>query len=131
MRRNHIHFAPREPTDKETISGMRTSCELLVYLDVPRVLADGVPFFRSDNDVLLTPGVGEAGVLPPKYFEKVVDRKSGKVLFMGRELDFQGSEAGVRRASCDGNRRGRLSRAYVVKIKHHEQPTRTVATRGG
>lgn len=28
----------------------------------------GVPFFVSKNDVVLTPGLGDKGYLPPEYF---------------------------------------------------------------
>lgn len=78
---------------------MRANCDLFIYLDVPRLLAgkhagllaalvpaldpdirlfaDGVPVFTSTNNVVLTAGVD--GVVPPKYFSKVV-KKDGEVL---------------------------------------------------
>jgi 2'-phosphotransferase len=75
---------------------MRKNCDLFVYLDVPQLLAgpspssspffarihlprlaDSVPIFTSTNNVVLTAGVD--GVIPPKYFSKVV-RKDGEVL---------------------------------------------------
>ena len=39
--------------------------------------ADGIPIYTSTNSVVLTGGI--EGVVPPKYFAKVV-RKSGEVL---------------------------------------------------
>jgi 2'-phosphotransferase len=71
--------------------GMRSNCDLFIYLDVSKMLAgpfpplfplhrltrvDGVPLFTSTNNVVLTPGI--EGVVGPKYFLKVVD-KNGKV----------------------------------------------------
>lgn len=77
-------------------AGMRNNCDLFIYLDVPQLLAgaspllgrqpdpltdkfraDGIPVYTSTNSVVLTAGV--EGVVPPKYFAKVV-RKGGEVL---------------------------------------------------
>ncbi|POY71759.1 hypothetical protein BMF94_5120 [Rhodotorula taiwanensis] len=77
MTRNHIHCAIGLASDAGVISGMRANCDLFIYLDVPRLLADGVPVFTSTNNVVLTAGVD--GVVPPKYFSKVV-KKDGEVL---------------------------------------------------
>ncbi|KAJ4945741.1 hypothetical protein JOQ06_023419 [Pogonophryne albipinna] len=67
MRRTHIHLAPGLPGEEGVISGMREDCDLAVYIDVPKALADGIEFFWSDNGVLLTAGDDE-GKLIPKYF---------------------------------------------------------------
>ncbi|GAA5848480.1 hypothetical protein JCM9279_006578 [Rhodotorula babjevae] len=77
MTRNHIHCAVGLAGEDGVVSGMRTNCDLFIYLDVPRLLADGVPIFTSTNSVVLTPGVD--GVVPPRYFARVV-RKGGEVL---------------------------------------------------
>lgn len=63
--RNHVHFAPYEPGDGRVISGMRSSCEVAIYIDLRRALLDGVPFFQSANGVILSPGVN--GAIHPKY----------------------------------------------------------------
>jgi len=73
MSRNHIHFAVGEKGSKNVISGMRNTSQVQIYLDIDKVLADGVPLFRSANNVILSPGVGDAGVINPKYFKWVVD----------------------------------------------------------
>jgi 2'-phosphotransferase len=56
---------------------MRSSAQVLIYLDIEKALADGVPLFISENKVLLSPGIN--GIIEPKYFKCAVDR-SGKVL---------------------------------------------------
>ncbi|KAK2145403.1 hypothetical protein LSH36_685g02020 [Paralvinella palmiformis] len=115
MGRTHIHFAPSEPERGQVISGMRGSCDIVVYIDLPLALngvnkkyhlarkkkvwespgvdftpegslviqwdlnwasyIHGLKFFVSANGVILTPG-NEHGVLLPKYFKKVINRKS-------------------------------------------------------
>ncbi|CEQ40236.1 SPOSA6832_01850, partial [Sporobolomyces salmonicolor] len=68
-------------------AGMRANCDLFIYLNVPLLLAarahdsqsgtDSISVYTSTNHVVLTAGLD--GVIPPKYFSKVV-RKSGEVL---------------------------------------------------
>ncbi|GAA6027521.1 hypothetical protein JCM8097_007903 [Rhodosporidiobolus ruineniae] len=77
MTRNHIHCAIGLAGEESVISGMRTNCDLFIYLDVPALLADSIPIYTSTNNVVLTAGVD--GVVAPKYFKKV-QRKSGEVL---------------------------------------------------
>ncbi|GAA6053090.1 hypothetical protein JCM3770_000379 [Rhodotorula araucariae] len=77
MTRNHIHCAVGLAGETGVISGMRNNCDLFIYLDVPQLLADGIPVYTSTNSVVLTGGID--GVVPPKYFAKVV-RKNGEVL---------------------------------------------------
>ncbi|XP_066505601.1 tRNA 2'-phosphotransferase 1 [Hoplias malabaricus] len=67
MSRTHIHLAPGLPGEGQVISGMRQSCDLAVYIDVPKALSDGIKFYWSENRVLLTTGDGE-GLLAPRYF---------------------------------------------------------------
>lgn len=77
-------------------TGMRPNCEVAVFIDGPRALAgepghstdcpraseragvpnlalsaDGIPFFRSANGVILTPGNAD-GFLLPKYFKEAL-----------------------------------------------------------
>jgi len=74
--RMHVHFAPRLPPreagDQEVVSGMRQTCDCIVFLDLPRALRAGLPVYRSANDVLLTPGF--QGVVPASLFLKAVRR---------------------------------------------------------
>uniref|UniRef100_A0A3Q3LEC2 2'-phosphotransferase n=1 Tax=Labrus bergylta TaxID=56723 RepID=A0A3Q3LEC2_9LABR len=73
MQRTHIHLAPGLPGEDGVISGKR-DCDLAVYIDVPKALADGIEFFWSENGVLLTAGNTE-GKLLPKYFSRAVRLK--------------------------------------------------------
>lgn len=54
MQRQHIHLAAG--LYGEVISGMRKNSEVLVYVDAVGVLNSGVPFYKSSNGAILTPG---------------------------------------------------------------------------
>ncbi|XP_034453720.1 tRNA 2'-phosphotransferase 1 [Hippoglossus hippoglossus] len=71
MKRTHIHLASGLPGEEGIISGMRRNCDLAVFIDVPKALADGIEFFWSENGVLLTAGDAE-GKLLPKYFSRAL-----------------------------------------------------------
>lgn len=75
MGRNHIHFAPGDPGEEGVISGMRASCDILIYIDMKKALDDGFTFFLSANHVVLCPG-DRKGLLPPRYFREVVNRRT-------------------------------------------------------
>eukprot|EP00930_Biecheleria_cincta_P019706 TRINITY_DN1497_c0_g1_i1.p1 TRINITY_DN1497_c0_g1~~TRINITY_DN1497_c0_g1_i1.p1 ORF type:complete len:384 (+),score=73.55 TRINITY_DN1497_c0_g1_i1:87-1238(+) len=103
MGRQHIHFATHAPADsKEIISGMRTTSEIMIYLDVPKAIAAGMKLFRSSNSVLLTRGLD--GVVRPEFFSQVVQRFPRKILWStsrsseGR-VPGLGSAASVKQAS--------------------------------
>jgi len=77
MKRNHIHFVPSDCLDGgNVISGMRYECQLLIYIDLKAALKDGIKFYVSANNVILSSGIG--GVLPPRYFVKATHFKHGK-----------------------------------------------------
>ncbi|XP_063046740.1 tRNA 2'-phosphotransferase 1 [Engraulis encrasicolus] len=71
MGRTHIHLAPGLPGEGGVISGMRKNCDMAIYINVPKALSAGIPFFWSENGVLLTPGDSE-GKLAPCYFSRAV-----------------------------------------------------------
>lgn len=98
MGRNHVHFATgpalevispvaTEDDDATTgakvvgqedgkvISGMRKDAQVLIYIDLRRALRAGCPFWRSENGVILSEGVGN--VVPSEFFDVVVERKLG------------------------------------------------------
>lgn len=74
MNRTHIHLARGLPGEDGVISGMRRDCDLAIFIDVPKALSDGIPFFWSENGVLLTPGDTE-GKLPSSYFSRALRLK--------------------------------------------------------
>ncbi|KAK2812544.1 hypothetical protein FQN50_001188 [Emmonsiellopsis sp. PD_5] len=111
MSRNQIHFATGPkldevlPEGKEgpvavapegkqggVISGMRGDAQILIYVDLKRAMEAGVPFWRSENGVILSEGVddGRGGgekVVGVEFFDVVVERKRGLgVLWDGGEL---------------------------------------------
>jgi len=56
---------------------MRSSSQVLIYLNVEKCLASGIPLFLSNNGVVLSPGNAE-GCIPVEFFERVLDAKSKK-----------------------------------------------------
>mmetsp|Transcript_11442 Transcript_11442/g.20820 ORF Transcript_11442/g.20820 Transcript_11442/m.20820 type:complete len:247 (-) Transcript_11442:19-759(-) len=82
MSRNHVHLAADLPGESGVISGMRASCELVIYVDIRAATIDGgLKFYTSANGVILTPGLGENGLLPLFYVTSVVDRDSGNSIY--------------------------------------------------
>ncbi|XP_078065100.1 tRNA 2'-phosphotransferase 1, partial [Mustelus asterias] len=79
MSRTHIHLATGLPEDGGVVSGMRGNCDLAIFIGIRSALSDGIPFYFSTNQVILTPG-NEEGVLLPKYFEKVLQLKPTRCL---------------------------------------------------
>lgn len=47
---------------------MLYDCEVAMYLDLRQAIDDGIPFFTSANQVILTPGI--QCVVPAKYIQK-------------------------------------------------------------
>ena len=73
MARQHIHMAIGIPGDKQVISGMRTTSCVVISIDMTKAMRDGIPFYRSSNGVILSPGP-----IPTQYFSSVVDRMTGR-----------------------------------------------------
>lgn len=107
MTRQHIHFATGLPSvwktpsssDKpetddveanastaEVISGMRNTSKILIHVDLPKAMADGIKFWKSENGVILTEG-DATGFLPLQYLQKVEERtKKQRVLLLDGQL---------------------------------------------
>ena len=49
---------------------MRSSSEVLIYIDVAKAMAAGHKFFRSANGVVLSEG-DDNGFIPPEYFARI------------------------------------------------------------
>lgn len=77
IQRNHVHFSCCEPGDGRVISGMRTNCEVAIWINLPLAMSEGVPFFMSTNKVILSAGLN--GTIDTKYFSKVKDLQAGEI----------------------------------------------------
>mmetsp|Transcript_12149 Transcript_12149/g.8483 ORF Transcript_12149/g.8483 Transcript_12149/m.8483 type:complete len:118 (-) Transcript_12149:640-993(-) len=82
MARNHIHMAIGLPKQNGVISGMRSSCEVVIEVNMPKAMMSKhkLPFYVSTNKVILSEGLKEDGSLPPEYFRSVIDYKKGVYL---------------------------------------------------
>ena len=91
MARTHIHLAADLPGESGVISGMRRSAQLHVWVNLPAAARAGARFYRSENGVLLTPGLGEQGLLPIDTFEQVHDAASGRWWVSGAWIASRGA----------------------------------------
>lgn len=64
MKRQHIHFAISLANSVAT--GIRRNCNVLIYVDLRKCLADGIEFYLSSNNVVLT-----RGPIASKYFQQI------------------------------------------------------------
>jgi 2'-phosphotransferase len=70
------------PGKKGVISGMRGSCEVVVEINIVKAIKVGkIPFSISENNVILSPGIGDQGFLPPKYFRQVLNLKTRDLIY--------------------------------------------------
>lgn len=70
LKRTHIHFAIGLIGQSHVTSGMRSTCDVIIYLDMEKAMRDGLKFYESSNNVVLSEG-NESGMILPKYFSKV------------------------------------------------------------
>ena len=85
MKRQHIHFTQTK-SDNPNQSGIRSSCDILIYLNIELRIKDGIVFYLSLNNVILTSGID--GWIPVKYFEKIVKRNDQNVNLFEVNIDF-------------------------------------------
>jgi RNA:NAD 2'-phosphotransferase (TPT1/KptA family) len=76
MGRNHVHMATALPNEHHGVCGIRQNAAVLIYVDVMRAIVDGITVWQASNGVVLTRGVEESGILPPRYFAKVYVRRA-------------------------------------------------------
>jgi 2'-phosphotransferase len=79
MGRQHVHFAKGLPGESNVISGMRSDVQILIYVDIDKMLQDKIKIYESENGVILSEGIN--GVIEPKYFKVVMDAKTKKQLY--------------------------------------------------
>ncbi|KAI5304762.1 hypothetical protein KEM56_005982 [Ascosphaera pollenicola] len=107
MSRNHIHFATgpalrdimpdgpdgtivknNEGKPQGVISGMRKDSQILIYIDIRRALAAGIPFWISENGVVLSEGIDTevngrtSKLVPLEVFDIVVEKQKGTGVLM-------------------------------------------------
>mmetsp|Transcript_21258 Transcript_21258/g.20409 ORF Transcript_21258/g.20409 Transcript_21258/m.20409 type:complete len:114 (+) Transcript_21258:399-740(+) len=80
MARNHIHLAIGRPGKNGVISGMRSSCEVVVEVNMVKAMNAGFPFYISTNKVILCPGTKDEGALPPEFFRSVINFKNNSII---------------------------------------------------
>jgi len=73
MTRNHIHMNTKIPKKGEVISGMRNSCNRIVWINMSKAMELGIKFFISTNGVILSPG-NDDGYIPPSCFNGITIR---------------------------------------------------------
>jgi 2'-phosphotransferase len=77
-----IDMAIGMPGKKGVISGMRTSCEVVVEINLMKAIVEGhLPFFTSENKVVLSPGLPESGSIPPSFFRSVINLKKNELIY--------------------------------------------------
>ncbi|XP_064359333.1 tRNA 2'-phosphotransferase 1 isoform X2 [Dromaius novaehollandiae] len=116
MGRTHIHLAPGLPGDPGVRSGMRPDAEIAILIDGPRALADGIPFFRAANGVILTPG-DASGCLPPRYFLCALQLRPHRCLLPLEEPSHE--DAGGQRPSHEDTGGQRPSHEDAVEPPSH------------
>ena len=72
------------PPGVTVISGMRNNCEVVVNVNFSKAVEDGLRFYRSQNNVLLSDGIN--GFITPEYITTIQVIKDGQVLYGGTGL---------------------------------------------
>lgn len=110
----------KPPGGKSVISGMRSDAQILIYINLRRAMEAGCPFWRSENDVILSEGVetDEVGnadapakdkskVVSIDFFDVVVERAKGLgVLWENGEMVQELPAELASGRNPKGNRRG-------------------------
>lgn len=71
MKRTHIHFCPGLPGCGQIISGFKANSTVGIIINTDAAMRDGIPFYMSSNNVVLSPGNAN-GIIEPKYFKEIV-----------------------------------------------------------
>ena len=56
-------------------SGIRSSSNVYIWVDIRSAMDDGIVFFRTENGVICTPNI-----IDKKYFSRVINNLNGKKL---------------------------------------------------
>jgi len=91
MKRTHMHMA----AEHSSAAGLRKNAQIMVTIDVAKATIKGIPFFTSENGVVLT-----TATITKEYF-KSVEILSGKGTWSPYDENFKrkGKSTQGRRAS--------------------------------
>ena len=81
MKRTAIQMAIGPYGCGDVTSGVRSSSEVYIYIDVVSAMRDGLKFYRSSNGVICC-----EGPIPLRYFLRVIEIKTGKEVQTGNVL---------------------------------------------
>ena len=70
MARKHIHMSSQHKGSKDMISGMRKRSNVMIYIDLDKAIAEGIKFYISTNQVILSEGNQESRI--PTAIEHLV-----------------------------------------------------------
>ena len=121
MARNVINMAVGLPDNPDVKSGIRTNIEVLIYIDVARAMAAGIPFFRSANNVICSPGP-----IPLEFFAHVVRRTDNAILY-----EQSCEEAPDAAAAAAAEATGGSSRRSSRSAQGRQQSPQKVEATGG
>lgn len=103
--------------------GLRSNAEVFIVVDVEKALGDGIVFYKSANNVILTAGVD--GWLAPKYFKRAMRYDRNTNAFVCMDLDT--NEA----APCHGHGLGHGRYATASSSRRGRNTTVTPWRRTG
>ncbi len=76
--RSHVHFNIYD--DKFHTTPIRENRRYLIHLDMKMAMNDGIEFYISQNNVVLSQGLGKEGLIDKKYIVQVTDRVTGEII---------------------------------------------------
>jgi 2'-phosphotransferase len=79
FKRSHVHFNIYDNNFHKT--PLRENRKILIHLNMELAMNDGIEFYISQNNVVLSPGIGNEGLIDKKYFDKVTDRVTGDIIY--------------------------------------------------
>lgn len=59
---------------------MRSNCEVVCEVDITRCVYNDIPIYISTNQVILSPGLGDKGIIPAHYLRAVFDLKTMEIM---------------------------------------------------
>ena len=85
MSRNHIHMIEVDTYNSTNWKLIRNNVDMYVIINVEKAINDGIVFYRSQNNVILTNGIN--GTIPPKYLTLIKTTKAFVYGFIVRYLN--------------------------------------------